>query len=187
MALTAAAGVDQALGYQLAKITLAVIDTGGIGRAGYLVRMFNGTGGTGAEWGNATSDASGNAVFYLVEGAYGYRVEKNGAVSGKMALTVAAGVDQTLSYQLGQVTIHVQDSKGTEQPGYLVRIYNGTGGTGSEWGNTTTNASGDAVFYLVEGGYQYKVEKGTYKSGRLPVSGFSVTQGATIKFIQTRT
>jgi hypothetical protein len=30
------------------------------------------------------------------------------------------------------------------------------------------------VFYLIEGGYQYQVEKNGYNSGKLPTSGFTV-------------
>jgi len=164
---TVAAGVDQNLTYTLAKITINV------GQPGYLVRVFNGTGGSGSQWGNAWSNGSGDTTFYLVEGSYGYRVDRNGATSGKYGFTVTAGTDQTLTYTLAKITVHVQ--KGSDSPlsGYLVRIYN-NGASTSEWGNAWTNGSGDAAFYLIEGGYQYQVEKNGYKSGKQPAGGFTV-------------
>ena len=164
---TVTAGTDQTLTYTLAKITINV------GQPGYLVRVFNGTGGSGSQWGNAWSNGSGDTTFYLVEGSYGYRVDRNGATSGKYGFTVTAGTDQTLTYTLAKITVHVQ--KGSDSPlsGYLVRIYN-NGASTSEWGNAWTNGSGDAAFYLIEGGYQYQVEKNGYKSGKQPAGGFTV-------------
>ncbi|MGB4979574.1 MAG: Ig-like domain-containing protein, partial [Anaerolineae bacterium] len=113
----------QIIEYTLAKLTINV------GRAGYLVRVYNGTDGSGSEWGNAGSDATGATAFYLVEGDYGYLVEKNAARSAKAGFTVARSADQTLTYTLAKLTINVG------RAGYLVRVYNGTDGGGSEWGN----------------------------------------------------
>jgi murein DD-endopeptidase MepM/ murein hydrolase activator NlpD/opacity protein-like surface antigen len=160
---TVAAGVNQTLTYNLAAVTINV------GRPGYLVRVYNGANGGGSEWGNAWSDASGNATFHLVEGDYGFLVEKNGARSAKTGFTVAAGVNQTLTYNLAAVTINVG------RPGYLVRIYNGVNGSGSEWGNAWSDASGNATFHLVEGDYGYLVEKNGARSAK---TGFTVAAGA---------
>ena len=54
------------------------------------MRVYNGADGSGAERGNAWSDANGDTAFYLVEGDYGYLVEKNAATSAKSGFTVAA-------------------------------------------------------------------------------------------------
>lgn len=165
---------DQILAYTLATVTVTVADSGGAGRAGYLVRIFNGTNGAGSEWGNATSGADGKATFVLPDGNYGYRVDKAGATGTKIGFAVAPATDRAITYTLAQLTFHVQNGGDAPLSGYLVRIYNGIGGSGSEWGNATTNANGDATFYLMDGGYQYQVQKGTYNSGRQATGGFTV-------------
>jgi hypothetical protein len=155
------ATADQTLSYTLAKVTINV------GRPGYLVRVYNGTNGGGSEWGNAWSDATGATAFYLVEGDYGYLIEKNAAKSAKAGFTVARSADQTLSYTLARITINVG------RPGYLVRVYNGTNGSGSEWGNAWSDATGATAFYLVEGDYGYLVEKNAARSAK---AGFTVAR-----------
>ncbi len=71
---------DQTLTYTFAKVTVNV------GRPNYTVRFFSGTNGNGLELGSASSDANGNASFYLIEGDYGYQVEKYGSISAKARL-----------------------------------------------------------------------------------------------------
>ena len=152
---------DQTLTYTLAKLTINV------GRVGYLVRVYNGADGSGAEWGNAWSDATGATAFYLVEGDYGYLVEKNSAKSAKTGFTVARSTDQTLTYTLAKVTVNVG------RVGYLVRVYNGADGSGAEWGNAWSDATGATAFYLVEGDYGYLVEKNAATSAK---TGFTVAR-----------
>ena len=176
---TIARGTDQTLTYTLAKLTINVGDNAGAGRAGYLVRVYNGAGGSGSEWGNAWSDANGNTTFFLVEGDYGYLVEKNAARSAKASFAVTRGTDQTLAYRLAKITIRVQNSGGQPLAGYLVRIYNYGAG---EWGNAWTAANGDAAFYLIEGSYQYQVEKNSYNSGKQPPGGFIVVPGGDAQY-----
>ncbi len=167
---------DQELTYKLAKITVHVSDSEGSDHQSYLVRVYNGNSGTDSQWGYAWSDAHGESTFYLVESDYGYLVEKNGAQSGKYGFTVnppgANAEDDMLTYLLALVTVHVQDSGNNPLQSYLVRMYNYP--AGSQWGYQWTNASGDSTFYLIEGGYQYQVEKNSYNSGKLPPSGFTV-------------
>ncbi len=175
-AFSVAAGGNQTLTYTLSSTTVSV------GKPGYLVRIYNGAGGSGSEWGNAWSDTNGNTTFFLVEGDYGFLVEKNGARSAKTAFSVAAGGNQTLTYALATITIHVQNSAGQPLLGYLVRIYNLGAG---EWGNASTAASGDAEFYLVDGCYQYQVEKGADDSGVEPTEGFTVLAGSIATYIHS--
>jgi len=171
-AFTVAASVDQSLTYKLAKITITVSDNANVGHNGYLVRVYNGTGGVGSKWGNAWSNrGQGETTFYLVEGDYGYLVEKNGAKSAKYPFTVVASTDQSYTYTLAKITVHVQNGSGSPRSGYLARIFNYPG---SQWGNAWTNGSGDAAFYLIEGGYQYQVKKNGYNSGKQPAGGFTV-------------
>jgi len=170
---------DQDLEYKLATVTVKAGDTADSGHSGYLVRIYNDGAG---EWGNAWTNGGGVATFYLIEGKYEYLLEKNGAKSARIDFTVAdtnhavpvSGNpdDQDLKYKLAKVTVHVQKNN-SPLAGYLVRIYN-NGASTSEWGNAWTNGSGDAAFYLIEGGYQYQVEKNVYNSGKLPTSGFTV-------------
>ncbi len=169
---------DQALEYQLATVTVKVSDSANVGHQSYLVRIYNA--GLG-QWGYQWSDSSGLTTFYLIEGNYEYLVEKNGAQSSKISFPVAATDhttlvsgnpdDQGLEYKLAKVTVHVQDSGGSPLQSYLVRIYNFGAG---QWGYQWSNVSGDSVFYLIEGGYQYQVEKNSYNSGKLPAGGFTV-------------
>ena len=171
---------DQDLEYKLATVTVKVGDSSvaNPGHKSYLVRIYNDNAG---QWGYQWSNSSGMTTFYLIEGKYEYLVEKNGAKSAKIDFTVAdtdhsipvSGDpdDQDLEYQLAKVTIHVQDSGGSPLKSYLVRIYNYLG---SQWGYQWSNSSGDSIFYLIEGGYQYQVEKNGYNSGKLPAGGFMV-------------
>ena len=159
------------LSYTLATVTVNV------GRKGYIVRFFNGTNGSGAERGSASTDDSGNAVFYLVEGDYGYQVDKYGTRSAMEGFTVVRSTNLNLSYTLAAITIHVENSGGQPLPGYRVRFYNGTDGSGTQRGSASTDAGGNVVFYLVEGGYQYQVEKNVYNSGKQPPGGFVVGRG----------
>jgi hypothetical protein len=159
------------LAYTLSTVTINV------GRPGYVVRFFNGTDGIGAERGSASTDAGGNATFYLVEGDYGYQVDKYGTRSAMEGFTVVRNTNQNLSYTLAAVTINVKSSGGQPLPGYIVRFYNGTDGNGTQRGSASTDASGNVVFYLVEGGYQYQVEKSAYNSGKQPPGGFFVLPG----------
>ncbi|MFZ5917769.1 MAG: hypothetical protein ACOYZ7_12590, partial [Chloroflexota bacterium] len=152
---------ENALVYRLARIEIEVSDHQGGAHGGYLVRVYNGAGGSGSQWGYAWSGANGLTTFYLVEGNYGYLVEKNGAQSGKVGFTVEYCKDQHLVYKLSKITITVQSSGGSGLSGYLVRVYNDTN---EQWGYQWTNASGVTTFYLVEGGYKYKVEKNSYSA-----------------------
>ena len=141
------------------------------------MRVYNDGSG---QWGYRWSNASGESTFYLIEGNYEFLVEKNGARSQKYDFTVdppsgdpsGSADDTNLTYLLAKVTIHVQDSGGNPLQSYLVRIYNYP--AGSQWGYQWTNSSGDAVFYLIEGSYQYQVEKNSYNSGKQPAGGFTV-------------
>ena len=164
---------NQDLEYKLATVTVKASDTTDVGHSGYLVRVYNNGAG---EWGNAWTSGGGLATFYLIEGNYEYLIEKNGAKSAKYDFNVAAPApnanDKSLEYELAKVVIHVQNSGGNPLSGYLARIYNYP--TTTEWGNAWTNGSGDAVFYLIEGGYQYQVEKNGSNSDKLPIEGFTI-------------
>ncbi len=82
---------DQTITYTLAQITVAV------GRPNYNVRIFNGTNGSGVDLSSTSSDANGNTNFYLIEGDYGYQVEKSMAASApKLALPSCAAQTRRL-------------------------------------------------------------------------------------------
>jgi len=50
-------------------------------------------------------DVNGLASFELLEGPYGYRVERSGAVGGKVGFVVSSGVNQLLTYHLATLTV----------------------------------------------------------------------------------
>ena len=83
---------------------------------------------------------------------------------------------------LAMGTVKAGDNADVGHSGYLVRIYNDGAG---EWGSAWTNGSGDSVFYLIEGGYQYQVEKNGYNSGKQPMGGFNVTPGGDTTYTYT--
>ena len=168
---TVARSAAQTLTYSLAQITVNV------GRPNYIVRIFSGANGSGVDLTSAKSDANGDTNFYLIEGGYGFLVEKNGARSAIVPFTVVRSTNQILSYTLAQITLNVTNSGGQPLPNYTVRIFIGTDGSGPLWGSVKSDASGNALFYLVEGGYQYQVEKNAYNSGKQPPGGFVVVQG----------
>ncbi len=115
-------------------------------------------------------------TFYLIEGDYEYLVEKNGAKSAKIRFIVTntnhgnpvSGNpdDQALEYQLATVTVKVGDNS-IANPGhqsYLVRIYNAVLG---QWGYQWSDADGMTTFYLIEGSYEYLVEKNGANSAKM--------------------
>ena len=102
------------------------MDVGGSGKAGYLVRLFNGVDGAGAEWGNTTTSSTGEAVFYVPEDSYRNRVDRSEPIGSKIGLTASVGATQTVTYTLARITVHVQTSGGNTPSGYLVRLFNGT-------------------------------------------------------------
>ena len=71
-------------------------------------------------------------TFWLIEGNYRYRIEKNGAVSPFIPFTVVyshdytgeVGKDPIFEYKLSKVMIKVGDHYGGGHNGYLVRVYN---------------------------------------------------------------
>jgi hypothetical protein len=163
---------DQTLTYKLAKIVVQVSDNTSDAHQGYLVRVYNDGA---AEWGYQWSDANGESTFYLIEGAYEYLVENNGAQSQKYDFTAAppnpSSDDQTLTYKLAKITVHASDNAVNDHSGYLVRVYNGTDGSGSQWGYAWTDSNGEATFYLIEGDYGYLIEKNGAQSQKY---GFTV-------------
>lgn len=175
---TMTSAISRSLVYTLAKITVNVVDLAGLGRQGFLVRVFNGVNGSGAQWGSATSDANGNASFLLPDGSYGYRVDKAGATSAIIGFSATAGNTVNLTYMLAKITIHVQTKTGAPANGYLVRLFNGATSSGTQWGTQTTNALGDSIFYVPDSTFQFQVEKASYNSGRLPMNGIVVASGS---------
>jgi PKD repeat protein len=137
------------LEYKLSKVEIKVGDHQAGVHQGYLVRVYNDGAG---QWGYQWSDASGLTTFYLVPGSYEYLVEKNGAQSPKTAFTVENCLDYDFEYKLSKVEIKIEYSG----LGYLVRVYNAGAG---QWGYQWSDASGLTTFYLIEGDYEYLIEK----------------------------
>ncbi|MCB8942160.1 MAG: right-handed parallel beta-helix repeat-containing protein [Ardenticatenaceae bacterium] len=155
---------SQALEYKLAEVSVHIGDSSGGDHQSYLTRIYNAGGG---QWGYQWSNSSGMTTFYLIEGSYEYLVEKNGAQSAKIGFTVDppnSADDQNLEYQLAKVTVHVSDSGGGDHQSYLVRIYNNDSG---QWGYQWSNGSGMTTFYLIEGDYEYLVEKNGAQSAKI--------------------
>ncbi len=147
-----------------------------VGRPNYTVRFFSGTNGGGLSLGSASSDANGNASFYLIEGDYGYQVEKYGSISAKAGFTVVRSTDQTIVYTLAKVTVNVG------RPNYTVRFFSGTNGGGLSLGSASSDANGNASFYLIEGDYGYQVEKYGSISAK---AGFTVVRSTDQTIVYT--
>jgi uncharacterized membrane protein len=124
-----------------------------------------------------TTDLSGEALFSLVDGTYNYTVSKTGYSTETGSITVnGAGftVDVVLA-ALYDVTFHVT-SAGFNLQGAAVTV-----GTQTK----ITNASGNAVFSLADGDYNYLVTLFNYNEvpGAFTVAGANQTIDVTMVMI----
>ncbi|MDH7475825.1 MAG: hypothetical protein QHJ74_17825, partial [Anaerolineae bacterium] len=92
------------------------------------------------------------------------------------------GKDSILEYKLSKVVIKVTNKQGQGLQSFLVRVYNAGAG---EWGNAWSDANGFTTFWLIEGNYEYTVEKGCYNSGKIPFTvvysnDYNLVQKATV-------
>ena len=135
-------------------VTVMVEDTNGTPKAGLPVYVFDGTTYTGF---NGTTNASGQVSFTLPEGSYRFRADLNGtqfwsgganhcAVPGCPAATVVVTLP---------VTVTVEDTDGAPKAGLPVYVFDGPTYTGF---NSTTNASGQVIFTLPQGDYQFRAD-----------------------------
>jgi CSLREA domain-containing protein len=136
-------------------VTVSVADTDGVAQAGLSVYAFNGTTYTGY---NKVSDANGQAVFTLPQGSYRFRVDKNGTqfwsdTANHCTIPGCSMVNVTVTVP---VTVSVADTDGVAQAGLSVYAFNGTTYTGY---NKVSDANGQAVFTLPQGGYRFRVDK----------------------------
>ena len=126
-----------------------------------------------------TTDASGNALFILPDGTYTYAITKTGYVTQTGPFTVA-GANQTIEINMPVVTWEVK----------FHCISGGAGLIGVDVtcnGQTiTTDANGDAFFYLENGTYAYTAEKFGYNTatGTVIVNGANQTKNVIMTLVQ---
>ncbi|MCR4408634.1 MAG: right-handed parallel beta-helix repeat-containing protein [Anaerolineae bacterium] len=172
--------------FKLSKLTITIgdhEDPMGV-HQGYRVHVYRDPGGAGGEWGWQDSDASGLVTFYMVDGDYSYRVEKNGAYGAARDFTITYCQNHSETYKLSKVTVKVTNKAGQPLQGYRVHIYRSTGGGGGEWAWQDSNAQGLTIFWMVDGSYSYKVEKGCYWSGAVD---FTVTYSNDLALVHKAT
>jgi len=120
--------------------------------------------------GTMVTDINGNAVFSLIDGNYDYTITKTGYLTVEDVTTVAGAsftVEETMD-PVYAVTIHVTKPDNTGLQGASVTI-------GTE--TKLTDASGNAIFNLIDGNYSYTVTKTGYNpaAGNFVVAGSPLT------------
>jgi ribosomal protein S11 len=135
-------------------VVVTVLDTDGVARAGIRVYAFTGTTYTGY---GGTTDAGGQAVFTLPQGSYRFRADLNGAQFWSDAQNHCAipGCDSALVTVTIPVIVTVLDTSGAPRAGIRVYAFNGSTYTGY---SGTTDASGQAVFTLLQGSYRFRAD-----------------------------
>ena len=135
-------------------VTVTVQDTDGGPQVGLSVYAFSGGAYSGY---HGTTDASGQAVFPLPQGAYRFRADLNGtefwsdstdscAIPGCTAASVTVAIP---------VTVTVASQSGTPYPDTPVFVFDGDTYTGY---HGHSDANGQVVFTLSEGSYRFRAD-----------------------------
>ena len=140
--------------HRLSVVTINVKDSGGGGHDGYRVHVYRSGGGGGGEWAWQDSAGGGVTTFYMVDGSYSYRVEKNGSYGVPRDFNLSyntSNYDLNATYRLSRVTVTIGDNHSGVHEGYRVHVYRDSGGGGGEWAWQDSDASGLTTFYMVDG------------------------------------
>jgi hypothetical protein len=155
----------------LARVIIWVRDGTGQGHPRYLVRIRDDAGRLQKQ---RYSLGGGRTFFDLnVLESYTYEVQKGGSISDR--LPVGGGVlcgPVEHEYLLATVTFHVQDRAGNPESG--AHIYTFTSPLNRQIEHKITRQDGNAVFHMIEGWFQYRVQLGGYNSGRIPPEGIHI-------------
>jgi RHS repeat-associated protein len=133
-------------------VTVAVEDTNGNPKEGLPVYVFDGTSYTGY---NDISNASGEVVFDLPEGAYRFRSDLNSTQfwSGETNHCDIPGCSNATVVVTIPVTVTVEDTVGTPKDGLPVYAFDGTTYPGY---SGTTDVNGEVVLTLPHGDYRFR-------------------------------
>jgi len=134
------------------SVTVTVEDTNGDPKEGLPVYVFDGTSYTGY---NDITNASGEVVFELPEGAYRFRSDLNGTQfwSGETNHCDIPGCSSAMVVVTIPVTVTVEDTDGTPKDSLPVYAFDGTTYTGY---NGTTDVNGEVVMTLPQGDYRFR-------------------------------
>ena len=135
-------------------VTVTILDTNGVPKAGLNVYAFNGSTYTSY---NKTTNADGQAVFTLPLGSYRFRADLNGTQfwSGTANHCSLPGCESMQLIVTIPVTVTVQDGGGTPKSGVNVYAFNGSAYTSY---SKVSDASGQAVFTLPLGSYRFRAD-----------------------------
>lgn len=135
-------------------IVVTVQDTDGTPKAGLKVYVFNGSTYTNF---NSTTDSNGQVAFTLPAGSYRFRADFNGTQfwSDSQDHCSVPDCGSTVVTVTKPVSVTVQDTDGAPKSGLKVYAFNSATYTNY---NKTTDANGQAVFTLPQGGYRFRAD-----------------------------
>ena len=139
---------------QTNQVALTVLDTDGAPKAGLKVYAFDGITYTGF---SVRTDASGQAILTLPDGAYRFRADLNGTqfwsgTENHCSVPNCPAVTITVTLP---VTVTVLDPAGTPRSGLKVYAFNGSTYTNY---SATTGVDGQATLTLPQGGYRFRAD-----------------------------
>jgi RHS repeat-associated protein len=135
-------------------VTVTVQDTSGSPAAALSVYAFSGGVYTGHQ---GTTDASGQALFTLPQGAYRFRADRNGTEFWSAATDNCAipGCTTDSVIVTVPVTVTVASESGAHYPDLPVYVFSGDVYTGF---HGISDASGQVIFTLPEGNYRFRAD-----------------------------